>query len=194
MKIIITSGIVTVAILYVTNVMATDRSVCINEAADEYLAVVNAYKETGVCTIRGGRLVALSNKTCACIESGVPIFQACSSIQELCCGTNVDYHVTSTTNNVQTCERYLWNASTNKCSTSTVYRCVTGYYGNPTTASSGCSKCPLWTGVFGNSGFNATVYGTTSGPGTTGVTGCYVPTGTYYDATGTFKLTDNCQY
>lgn len=194
MKNIITTSIAVITILDVGNALAENRTECLQEVNTEYLAIVNNYKSTGKCEFSGGRLQALHDKVCNCVTSGKPIASACSAAQEICCGNNIDYIVTGTTNNVQTCTKHSWNSSTSVCSTSTIYRCATGYYGNPTTASSGCSRCPSWSGVFGESSLHATIYGTTAAPGQTSTTGCYIPTGTYYDATGTFKLTSKCQY
>jgi len=79
------------------------------------------------------------------------------------------------------------------CNASTQYRCAAGYYGTSTNGTSGCNPCPEWKDVYANSARTTKVYGTSSA-GATAITGCYVVAGTYYDATGTFKTTGNCQY
>lgn len=79
------------------------------------------------------------------------------------------------------------------CSSSTKYRCAAGYYGSSTNGTSGCTQCPTWTGVYTNSGRTVEARGTSTA-GTTAITGCYVAPGTYYDATGQFTLTANCDY
>lgn len=194
MKPIITTSIVVITILHVTDAIAENRNECLSGINTEYLAIVNNYRSTGKCTFSGGRLQALHDKVCECVTSGKPVASACAAAQEICCGTSVDYVVTGTTNNVQTCTKHAWNAATQTCSTSTIYRCAIGYYGTPTTASSGCSQCPPWGGIFHNSGLSSMAWGTTAAPGQTAVTGCYIPTGTYFDTAGTFQLTSTCSY
>lgn len=69
-------------------------------------------------------------------------------------------------------------------------RCQKGYYGTAKlnllqTSCSGCTACPSSGGVAG----------TTSGPGATAITECYIPAGTKSsDSTGSFEYTGNCYY
>lgn len=79
------------------------------------------------------------------------------------------------------------------CTKTTAYRCASGYYGSSTNGTSGCTKCPTWSGVYSNSGktTEANAYSTV---GTTGITGCMIIPSTYYDASGTFSLTNPCSY
>ncbi len=79
------------------------------------------------------------------------------------------------------------------CNASTQYQCAAGYWGSSSNGTSGCNPCPEWQNVFANSARTTKVYGT-SAAGATSITGCYVVAGTYYDATGTFKTSGNCQY
>ncbi|MDE6250836.1 MAG: hypothetical protein K2M34_04375 [Alphaproteobacteria bacterium] len=79
------------------------------------------------------------------------------------------------------------------CNSSTQYQCAAGYYGTTTNGTSGCTQCPTWTGVYTTSGKTTLVRGT-SNAGATAITGCYVAAGTYYDTSGTFKTTGNCNY
>lgn len=79
------------------------------------------------------------------------------------------------------------------CNTSTQYRCAAGYYGSSTNGTSGCTQCPTWTGIYTNSARTILARGTSSA-GATAITGCYVVPGTYYDATGTIRITGNCTY
>lgn len=78
----------------------------------------------------------------------------------------------------------------NLCKTTTTARCQKGYYGTATlnnlkTSCSGCTACPSSGGVAG----------TTSGPGATAITECYIPAGTKSsDSTGSFEYTGNCYY
>ena len=71
------------------------------------------------------------------------------------------------------------------CLSSIEYRCAVGYYGNPTSGSSGCSRCPSSGGT----------YGTTASAGSTSITSCYIPSGTSFsDSTGSGRYTGNCYY
>lgn len=73
----------------------------------------------------------------------------------------------------------------------TDYRCDQGYYGNASWGgTSGCTRCPQATNIY-QGRFLATG---TSAAGTTSVTGCYLPAGTYSDSTGTFQYTSSCMY
>ncbi len=76
-------------------------------------------------------------------------------------------------------------------------KCDTGYYGTPsytytqrfpsgyTDSFTGCTRCPSSGGG----------YGTTSSPGATSVTECYIPDGTSFsDDKGSGTYTDNCYY
>lgn len=78
----------------------------------------------------------------------------------------------------------------NVCAFYTTARCQKGYYGtaklnNLKTSCSGCTACPSSGGVAG----------TTSGPGATAITECYIPAGTKSsDSTGSFEYTGNCYY
>lgn len=73
------------------------------------------------------------------------------------------------------------------------YNCSKGYYGLGFFSSS-CTQCPQWSGVYTNSAKTTLARGTTSKSGATAITDCYIAAGTYYDATGTFKISSNCQY
>ena len=80
------------------------------------------------------------------------------------------------------------NTSTCVCSSSTEYRCASGYYGSSSNGTSGCTRCPSSGGVYG-----------TSVAGSTAITSCYLPSGTtvsFSDSTGsgTAKYTANCFY
>lgn len=78
----------------------------------------------------------------------------------------------------------------NVCTFDITARCQKGYYGtaklnNLQTSCSGCTACPSSGGVAG----------TTSGPGATAITECYIPAGTKSsDSTGSFEYTGNCYY
>ncbi|MCM1294695.1 MAG: hypothetical protein NC311_03980 [Muribaculaceae bacterium] len=60
--------------------------------------------------------------------------------------------------------------------------CPQGSYVN--TSGTGCAACPSYGGASG----------TTSGTGAISITECYIPSGTYSDSTGTYKITENCYY
>lgn len=68
------------------------------------------------------------------------------------------------------------------------YRCAAGYYGVGTTSSLNCTRCP---GELNSAG--TTTYGT-SAAGSTSVTQCKLPAGTYNDNTGTYNMSAQCTY
>lgn len=76
-----------------------------------------------------------------------------------------------------------------QCKSTTLYRCVTGYYGEPIDKNKGCTPCPVQDGVSG----------TTSGPGKTKVTECYIPAGSATENklssdAGTYYFPTNCNH
>ncbi|MCM1225490.1 MAG: hypothetical protein NC548_64700 [Lachnospiraceae bacterium] len=79
------------------------------------------------------------------------------------------------------------------CTATIQYRCAAGYYGTSSNGTSGCTRCPAWSGAYKTSALNTRPLGT-SAAGATAITGCYVSAGTYYDATGTFKISSTCPY
>lgn len=71
------------------------------------------------------------------------------------------------------------------CNTATQYRCAKGYYGSPTSNTSGCTRCPASGGT----------YGTTASAGSTSITSCYLPSGsTFSDSTGSGTVEGNCYW
>lgn len=89
------------------------------------------------------------------------------------------------------CDKVSGSACVNNvCTFDTTARCQKGYYGtaklnNLKTSCSGCTACPSSGGIAG----------TTSGPGATAITECYIPAGTKSsDSTGSFEYTGNCYY
>ena len=87
---------------------------------------------------------------------------------------------------VQTQRTFKCDSDTNcECQDIYKYRCVTGYYGEPTssTDTDNCDRCPAVNGV----------YGTTSGPGKTKQTDCYMPSNkTLTDRIGTYSFATTC--
>lgn len=77
------------------------------------------------------------------------------------------------------------------------FGCNISYYKSTSSATS-CSRCPTATNIFINSAKTVRAVGTTAEItyDGTGSTLCYLPTGTYYDNTGTFQITTNqaCYY
>ncbi|MDE6250146.1 MAG: hypothetical protein K2M34_00730 [Alphaproteobacteria bacterium] len=79
------------------------------------------------------------------------------------------------------------------CTKTTAYQCAQGYYGSSTNGTSGCARCPTWTGVYSDSAKTKAVTGY-SAAGITAITGCMILPGTYYDVTGTFNMGNPCTY
>ncbi len=70
------------------------------------------------------------------------------------------------------------------CETTTSYACAAGYYGSPTSTSSGCTKCP--SGPNGETTTSAVNNNST-------IAKCYIPSGTTgSDGTGSFKYSPAC--
>lgn len=75
---------------------------------------------------------------------------------------------------------------------SCAWECSSGYYKSGTST---CSRCPnSLTLGYKNSELTSYTFGTTATSGATAITECYLQPGTFYDAMGTFDLTDNCSY
>lgn len=79
------------------------------------------------------------------------------------------------------------------CESDVQYRCAAGYYGSSKNGTSGCTRCPTLSGAYITSSLSSHVVGT-SAAGSERITNCYIKSGTYYDSTGTFKMTANCSY
>lgn len=176
------------------------------------------HKYTGLCVYIDG--VGIGVASCSECAPGYAMVQgrtgitACSIYAD---GTGADsgasaYDYTYCTKNcnTSTCTSDNWSSlrtgyesriyrscsatgTSGTCNSSIQYRCAAGYYGSSSNGTSGCTQCPTWSGVYTNSGKTTLARGTSSA-GATAITGCYVAPGTYYDATGTFKTTSNCQY
>lgn len=76
------------------------------------------------------------------------------------------------------------------------YRCASGSYGNPTSSTSGCSRCPSVgsDSAVGSGAVTMAVPGQ-SVVGATDITDCYAEADTQYsDSTGKFKFTEDCYY
>ncbi len=71
------------------------------------------------------------------------------------------------------------------CEESTQYRCAAGYWGNPTSISDTCERCPK----------NDGVYGTNIAGSNTTITSCYIKAGaSMNDDGGTYNFTTDCPY
>lgn len=71
------------------------------------------------------------------------------------------------------------------CVETTQYRCAPGYYGNPTTISGTCTRCPP----------NDGAYGTTDYAGSTAIDSCYIKKDVPMTNDGnTYVFTENCPY
>ncbi len=93
------------------------------------------------------------------------------------------------------------NTRTCVCSSDISHRCATGYYGTAkmtscqagtngwTCNTTDCQRCPAATGIYTNSARTVQAYGTVLAGNGNEKTDCYLPAGTYYDATGSFEKT-----
>lgn len=93
------------------------------------------------------------------------------------------------------------NTATCVCTSTSSYRCAAGYYGTATITScravlngytcntTDCQRCPIATGIYTNSARTVQAYGTVGAGNGKEKTDCYLPAGTYYDASGTFQKT-----
>ena len=93
------------------------------------------------------------------------------------------------------------NTSTCVCSSSMSYRCAAGYYGTATNFScqtslygttcnsTDCQPCPAAEGVYTDANRTTQAYGTVAAGNGNAKTACYLPGGTYYDASGAFDIT-----
>ncbi len=135
----------------------------------------SATLETGSVSVPSGYAAAfgcdtITYKYCSCSLS-------CSSISWTACGGNstIQYkHGAGSTGD--SCS----------CTYNNEYRCAAGYYGSPSSCTSGCTKCPSYNGVSG-----------TSSAGSTSVSSCCIASGTSIDfsdtkGSGTEKLTAQC--
>lgn len=134
--------------------------------------------------------------------AGNPVYSECRTYSAICCepcNVGGDPIVCDpTTCNSETitdmgggCDKVASTGCVNNaCTFDITARCQKGYYGtaklnNLKTSCSGCTACPSSGGVAG----------TTSGPGATAITECYIPAGTKSsDSTGSFEYTGNCYY
>lgn len=76
------------------------------------------------------------------------------------------------------------------CNTTTSYKCAAGYYGTPSPTNQTCTQCPEASDIYTNSARTVRARGT-SKDGATSKNDCYLPAGTYYDATGQFVIDTN---
>ena len=88
------------------------------------------------------------------------------------------------------------------CSNSYKYRCASGYYGTATMLScmmngigggytcstTDCQPCPAADGIYTDANRTTLAYGTVAAGNGNAKTGCYLPNGTYYDASGEFEI------
>ncbi len=105
--------------------------------------------------------------------------------------------VTSSTNAVPTSDASL--VSCTRTSTKT-YVCEAGYYGSPTSSTSGCTQCEK--GYYCPGGTTRYSCATqtknssaTSAAGAKSITSCYLPANTSFsDSSGTYQYSSNCYY
>ncbi len=96
----------------------------------------------------------------------------------------------STKELVHTCPTVDGGIADCDCRTTTTYECAVGYYGTPSYGNKTCSQCPEASDIYTNSARTVRARGTSKG-GATSKNDCYLPAGTYYDATGQFVIDTN---
>jgi len=68
--------------------------------------------------------------------------------------------------------------------------CKPGYYMGGNVLTKTCTKCP----VIGANSSGTDISGTSPDYNTGNITSCYARSGTYNDDTGTFEISQNCNY
>ncbi len=130
-----------------------------------------------------------TKKTCEA-RDGCPGTVCYCTVEIQTCATadNPCPYKCTTSNGYETCTSYTCVDGDFRYSceeSRTTYSCAVGYYGNPTSATSGCTSCK--TATSNNSA--------TSAKGSTVITSCYLPSGTAFaDTTGTGTYSDKCYY
>ncbi len=148
-------------------------------------AYTNALKAyTGTCNAQflsqySGYFISNQLGICNCLANGTSA-DNCVTIQQMCCITQKS----ATIGNTELWQIKTWNDSTKQCTSVSAYKCMAGYYGNPTSPNS-CSQCPA--------------PGTTDAPtaSTSGTTiiSCYIPSGiSFSDSSGDGTYTNKCYY
>lgn len=128
---------------------------------------------------------------CSNVSSMISGLYKCTSKTCTDCTSDTSWVGTGTTGYLK---KTTATCNSGVCNKTTAYQCNTGYYGTPTSGTSGCTQCPAWTGVYRDSSLATAIHGYT-GAGATAITSCMMlPTITYYDASGTFNLTNTCSY
>jgi hypothetical protein len=113
-----------------------------------------------------------------------------------CCVSECNTTISSHDDSHEKIESKSINSSCT-CVTIMTYRCKGGYYGTVGTSSPGtCTQCPEADSIYTNSALTTKARGTSTASKNATVDTCALPTGTYYDATGTFIIEtgDKCQY
>lgn len=122
------------------------------------------------------------------VVPGYAVVDGCGALD---CGCDApwDWKKVDDKDGVEYKQTYTCNKNTNcDCDYTTEYRCVKGYYGTPKSANDNnpetkCVQCPAVNKV----------NGTTSGPGKTKKTDCYIPSSqSLTDKIGTYKFSTQC--
>lgn len=143
--------------------------------------IVSSYCENGY----GSGETSCFAQTCSQVQSGnyQIITNGCA---KYVCGPGYTGTATGPDNAGCTACTSKPSAATYTTNNSCNWECNAMYYKSNNT----CVMCPPSSDgdIYMNQQLQGTRPGTTSGPGATSVSECYLPAGTYYDETGTFKI------
>ena len=124
-----------------------------------------------------------------CSQTTTITYELCTLCTQSCSGCTSDTTWTSTgTAGIE--KKVKRECQCGNCASDIEYRCRAGYYGSPTSATKGCTKCPnSEEGGAGTGEIGQTI------PGATKITQCFIEKGMEVcDATGCFDYVDDCYY
>lgn len=146
--------------------------------------------ECSACPSNTGSWTYCSGTTLRCATGYFLYNSNCVS-----CPSNSNTYTTCSGSTLTCANNYFRQGSTcvscpsnSECS-GTTFSCNKGYYYSSV---EGCSRCPAFDNAYTNSSLTSPAYGTTANKGSTKLSDCYLPSGTYYDASGAFYMSNDC--